>query len=52
MEIDHLGRLNLAAVDALDDKGQIAQRDARRNDRPSDRQRDMRSSRRDSHWDR
>jgi len=52
MEIDHLGRLNLAAVDALDDKGQIAQRDTRRNERPSDRQRDMRSSRHDSHWDR
>jgi polyribonucleotide nucleotidyltransferase len=53
-EIDHLGRLNLAAVDALDENGELPrqERPPRGDARPFDRSRDSRSSHRDSHRDR
>ncbi|MDH7483867.1 MAG: polyribonucleotide nucleotidyltransferase, partial [Spirochaetales bacterium] len=58
MEIDHLGRLNLAAVDSLDENGESAPRPQRppRSDHGdshrSDGRRDMRPPRRDSGRDR
>lgn len=51
MEIDHLGRLNLAAVAALDENGEAPQRPPREGGRP-DRPRDSRPPRRDFHRDR
>jgi len=52
MEIDHLGRLNLAAVDSLDENGESRERPARSDSRSSDRPRDSRPPRRDFHRDR
>jgi len=52
MEIDHLGRLNLAAVDSLDENGEAPQRPPRSEGRPSDRARDTRPPRRESYRDR
>lgn len=54
MEIDRLGRLNLAAVDALDENGELPrqERPPRGDSRPFDRSRDSRSSHRDPHRDR
>jgi len=46
MEIDHLGRLNLAAVDSLDENGEAPQRPARSEGRSSDHGRDSRPPRR------
>jgi len=50
-EIDHLGRLNLAAVDALDENGEVSAHGPRGDSKTSDRQRDSRSFHRDSHRD-
>jgi len=47
MEIDHLGRLNLAAVDSLDENGEAPQRPARSEGRSSDHGRDSRPPRRE-----
>lgn len=52
MEIDHLGRLNLAAIDSLDENGEARERPARSDSRSSDRPRDSRPPRRDFHRDR
>jgi polyribonucleotide nucleotidyltransferase len=52
MEIDHLGRLNLAAVDSLDENGEARERPARSDSRSSDRPRDARPPRRDFSRDR
>jgi len=52
MEIDHLGRLNLAAVDSLDENGEAPQRPARSEGRSSDHGRDSRPPRRESRRER
>jgi predicted RNA-binding protein with RPS1 domain len=52
MEIDHLGRLNLAALDSLDANGEAPQRQARSEGRSSDHGRESRPPRKDAHRER
>ncbi len=52
MEIDHLGRLNLAAIDSLDANGEAPQRQARSEGRSSDHGRESRPLRKDARRER
>lgn len=52
MEIDHLGRLNLAALDSLDANGEAPQRQARSEGRSSDHGRESRPPRKDARRER
>ncbi len=52
MEIDHLGRLNLAALESLDANGEAPQRQARSEGRSSDHGRESRPPRKDARRER